>query len=115
MLERLLSDVLDLARVEAGQVTIEAAPFDAAGLTRSVVALCRMQAEENQVAMKVEIEPAAEGRYLGDTVRVRQVLSNLLANAVKFTSEGEVRVRLEVNPDRTVRFTVSDTGSGSIR
>lgn len=45
-------------------------------------------------------------------MRVRQVLSNLLANAVKFTSEGEVRVRLAVNPDGTVRFTVSDTGVG---
>ena len=112
MLERLLSDVLDLAKVEAGQMAIEAAPFDAADLTRSVVALCRTRAEENQVDINVEIDPAAEGHYLGDAVRVRQVLSNLLANAVKFTSRGEVRVRLGVNPGGTLRFTVSDTGVG---
>ncbi|MDI1325716.1 MAG: ATP-binding protein [Brevundimonas sp.] len=112
MLERLLSDVLDLAKVEAGQMTLEVAPFDAGDLTRSVVALCRMRAEEKRVGLAVEIEPAAEGHYLGDTVRVRQVLSNLLSNAVKFTNEGEVRVTLGVNPEGALRFTVADTGVG---
>ncbi|MGZ9114502.1 MAG: ATP-binding protein [Brevundimonas sp.] len=112
MLERLLSDVLDLAKVEAGQMTLEAAPVDAADLTRSVAALCQMRAQEKDVGMAVEIDPAAEGHYLGDTVRVRQVLNNLVSNAVKFTSGGEVRVRLELSPDGALRFTVSDTGVG---
>ena len=112
MLERLLSDILDLAKVEAGQMTLETAPFDAADLTRSVAALCQMRAEEKNVGMQVEIEPAAEGDYLGDTVRVRQVLNNLVSNAVKFTSGGEVRVQLGVTPDGALRFTVSDTGVG---
>ncbi|MFA4894485.1 ATP-binding protein [Brevundimonas sp.] len=112
MLERLLSDVLDLAKVEAGQMTLEAAPFDAGDLTRSVVALCRMRAEEKRIRLEVEIDPAAEGHYLGDSVRVRQVLSNLLSNAVKFTGEGEVRVTLGVNADGALRFTVADTGVG---
>ena len=112
MLERLLSDVLDLAKVEAGQLTLEAAPFDVGDLTRSVVALCRIRAEEKQIGLELEIEPAAEGHYLGDTVRVRQVLNNLLSNAVKFTAEGVVRVRLGLNPDGLLRFEVSDTGVG---
>jgi len=112
MLERLLSDVLDLAKVEAGQMTLESAPFDAADLTRSVAALCQMRAEEKKVGMEVEIDPAAEGHYLGDTVRVRQVLNNLVSNAVKFTSGGEVRIQLALSPDGALRFTVSDTGVG---
>ncbi|RZJ03665.1 MAG: response regulator [Brevundimonas sp.] len=112
MLERLLSDVLDLAKVEAGQMTLEAASFDAADLTRSVAALCQMRAEEKNVGMEVEIDPAAEGHYLGDAVRVRQVLNNLVSNAVKFTSEGEVRIQLGATPDGALRFTVSDTGVG---
>ena len=112
MLERLLSDVLDLAKVEAGQMTLEAAPFSAADLTRSVVALCRMRAEEKHVGMAIEIDPSAEGFYLGDAVRVRQVLNNLVSNAVKFTSGGEVQVRLGVYSGGALRFTVSDTGVG---
>ncbi len=112
MLERLLSDVLDLAKVEAGQMTLEAAPFDLGDLVRSLVALSSLRAEEKRVGLEVEVEPAAEGYYLGDSVRVRQVVSNLLSNAVKFTSEGEVHVRLGLNRDGALHFEVSDTGVG---
>jgi signal transduction histidine kinase/CheY-like chemotaxis protein len=112
LLERLLSDILDLAKVEAGQMVIEAAPFDVAGLTRSVAALSRMRAEEKGVRLRVDTDPEAEGVYLGDTVRVRQVLSNLLSNAVKFTEAGEVRIRLTRDLNGALRFEVSDSGVG---
>ena len=112
MLERLLSDVLDLAKVEAGQMTLEAAPFDAGDLVRGLVALSRMRAEEKRVGLDVEVDPAAEGYYLGDSVRVRQVLNNLVSNAVKFTTEGQVHVRLGLTPEGALRFEVSDTGVG---
>ena len=112
LLERLLSDILDLAKVEAGQMAIEATAFDVVDLTRSVAALSRMRAEEKGIRLVVDTEPEAEGVYLGDTVRVRQVLSNLLSNAVKFTQTGEVRIRLTREVTGALRFEVSDSGVG---
>ncbi|GLS01884.1 hypothetical protein GCM10007859_19020 [Brevundimonas denitrificans] len=112
LLERLLSDILDLAKVEAGQMKMEETAFDVVGLTRSVAALSRMRAEEKGVRLVVETDPEAEGLYLGDAVRVRQVLSNLLSNAVKFTEVGEVRVRLAPDLSGALRFEVSDSGVG---
>ncbi len=65
-LERLLSDVLDLARVEAGQLTIEAAPFHAADLVRAVAALCRLRADEKGLALNTEVDPALERWFVGE-------------------------------------------------
>ncbi len=112
VLERLLSDILDLAKVEAGQMTLEAAPFDVAALVRSVAALTRLHADEKGVRLEVSVHPEAEGLWLGDAVRVRQVLGNLLSNAVKFTTEGVVAVELVRAADGNLRVTVSDTGVG---
>ncbi len=112
LLERLLSDILDLAKVEAGQMMIEETAFDVVALTRSVAALSRIRAEEKGVVLRIDTDPDAEGFYLGDTVRMRQVLSNLLSNAVKFTSAGEVGIRLTRDVNGALRFEVSDSGVG---
>ncbi len=112
VLERLLSDILDLAKVEAGQMTLEEAPFDVADLVRSVAALSRLRADEKGVRLVERIDPAVEGLYVGDAVRLRQVLGNLLSNAVKFTAAGEVRIELRREPDGALRFLVSDSGVG---
>ena len=112
MLERLLSDILDLAKVEAGQLEIEAVPFHAGDLVRNVAALCRPRADEKGLPIVVEIDAAADRAYEGDAVRVRQVLINLVSNAVKFTTAGEVRLALTVGTDDRLRFAVSDTGDG---
>ena len=111
-LERLLSDVLDLARVEAGQLTIEAAPFHAADLVRAVAALCRLRADEKGLALVTEIDPALERWFVGDVVRVRQILTNFTSNAVKFTARGQVALRGEALADGRLRFSVTDTGVG---
>jgi signal transduction histidine kinase/CheY-like chemotaxis protein len=111
-LERLLSDVLDLARVEAGQLTIEAAPFHAADLVRAVAALCRLRADEKGLALNTEIDPALERWFAGDTVRVRQILTNFTSNAVKFTAKGAVTIRGELAAPGRLRFSVVDTGVG---
>ena len=112
MLERLLSDILDLAKVEAGQLEIEAAPFQAGDLVRSVAALCRPKADEKGLPITVEIDPAADRTYLGDAVRVRQVVLNLVSNAVKFTTTGEVRLALKTGAEGQLCFDVADTGEG---
>jgi signal transduction histidine kinase/CheY-like chemotaxis protein len=111
-LERLLSDVLDLARVEAGQLAMESAAFHAGDLMRAVAALCRLRADEKGLALGVEIDPALEGWFLGDAVRVRQILTNLTSNAVKFTESGSVTLRGVAPAPGRLKFEVIDTGVG---
>ena len=112
MLERLLSDILDIAKVEAGRLEIETAPFHAGDLARNAGRLCRAKAEEKGVRLTVAVDPAADRVWLGDAVRVRQVILNLLSNAVKFTDVGDVHLRLELDDAGRLLFTVSDTGVG---
>jgi PAS domain S-box-containing protein len=112
-LERLLSDVLDLARVESGRIELHPEPFHLGEAVRDVARLCRPAAEEKGISLKVELAAEADRAALGDAVRVRQILTNLVSNAVKFTAEGEVR--LIARPDgeaEGVRFEVIDTGVG---
>ncbi len=111
-LERLLSDILDTAKIESGQITIEPAPFHLADVVRETAALWRPKAEGKGVALVIEIPAGAERRVHGDVVRIRQILTNLVSNALKFTAEGEVRLSVEDVADDRVRFTVTDTGVG---
>ena len=110
-LERLLSDILDLARIEAGRIAIEATTFHLGDLIRTTASLARLQADEKGVAMTVAIDPAVDRAFEGDPYRIRQVLLNLLSNAVKFTERGTVSVSAGLRPDG-VRVTVCDTGIG---
>ena len=111
-LERLLSDVLDLARVEAGKLTIETAPFNAAEVVRSVAALSKLRADERGLSLRVRIAAELDDWFLGDAIRVRQILTNLVSNAVKFTESGEVMILAESAPGGRLRFIVADTGVG---
>jgi PAS domain S-box-containing protein len=111
-LERLLSDILDLVRVEAGQVVIENGDFHLGDTARSVAALCGLRAEEKGVALETRVAAAADVRVTGDGARLRQVLINLLSNAVKFTDGGYVTLDVTLDADGRARFSVSDTGIG---
>ena len=111
-LERLLSDILDLARIEAGRVALESTAFNLGELVRSTAALAKLQADDKGIALWVEIAPDVEGRYEGDPHRIRQVLANLLNNAVKFTENGSVTVTAEPLAEGGVRVSVRDTGIG---
>jgi PAS domain S-box-containing protein len=111
-LERLLSDILDLARVEAGQVHVESEAFHLGEAVRSVASLAKLTADEKGISLKVEIAAELEGFFMGDQVRARQVLTNLVSNAVKFTGVGQVDVRVHRVKGEMIRFEVSDTGVG---
>jgi PAS domain S-box-containing protein len=111
-LERLLSDILDLVRIEARQVVIDNQPFDLGDLTRSVSALCALRADEKGVLLETRVHPAAERAVVGDDARLRQVLTNLMSNAVKFTDHGRVTLDVALEADDRVRFSVRDTGIG---
>ncbi|WP_165799213.1 hybrid sensor histidine kinase/response regulator [Caulobacter zeae] len=109
-LEGLLSDVLDLARLEEGALRIVCEPFDLLSLSREVSALHRPRAEAKGLAC-ILVQPEGECWVAGDQMRLRQVLGNLLSNAVKFTHEGSIRLEL-AREGQTWRFTVSDSGIG---
>ncbi|MBX7247620.1 MAG: response regulator [Caulobacteraceae bacterium] len=111
-LERLLSDVLDLARIESGQVNIEVAPFHLGDAVRAAASLSRLRADEKGVAMQVTIDPDVDRIVSGDVVRVRQILTNLVSNAVKFTERGSVRIVASPAGEGRVRLEVIDTGVG---
>jgi signal transduction histidine kinase/ActR/RegA family two-component response regulator len=111
-LERLLSDVLDLAKVEAGQISIEAAPFHAGDLVRAVAELSRARADEKGLSLHTEIAAGLEDWFVGDAVRVRQILGNLVNNAVKFTAAGSVTILAEAPSAGVLRLSVVDTGVG---
>ena len=109
-LEALLSDVLDLARLEEGALRLAAEPFDLAGLAREVGELHRPVAEAKGLTYAVSA-PEGERWVVGAPVRLRQVLGNLLSNAVKFTHAGAVGLEVRTS-DEGWRFTVTDSGIG---
>lgn len=111
-LERLLTDILDLARIEAGHIHIETTTFQLGDLIRSTAALAKLQADEKGVGLGIEIAADVDRPFHGDPYRIRQVLLNLLSNAVKFTERGEVTVLADGLPGGCVRVTVRDTGIG---
>jgi PAS domain S-box-containing protein len=114
-LESLLSDVLDLARIESGRLELKAEDFDLAQSVRDVAALFEPSARAKGLDLVVELSPAADGLYVGDAPRIRQVISNLVSNAVKFTAKGSVRIRVAAAPadvGAALTLSVADTGIG---
>ena len=111
LLEQVLSDILDVSKIEAGQFQLTPAPFDLATLVGGVAELHRASAEAKSLLFRWSIEPGVAGSYLGDAGRISQILNNLLANAVKFTALGEVALNVERTADG-LSFIVSDTGVG---
>jgi PAS domain S-box-containing protein len=114
-LESLLSDVLDLARVESGRLVLAGDPFDLNRCLVDVGALFQPSAEAKSLDLIVEPCAEIEGAFLGDAPRIRQILSNLASNAVKFTPAGEVRLSataLRTPEGVEARISVRDTGIG---
>ena len=107
----ILNDVLDLSKIEAGKLELEEADFDVAALARGAHAAFTAIANRKGLSFSLSIEPAALGVYRGDSTRVRQILYNLVSNALKFTEHGEVRVSVDRDA-AGLRLSVSDTGIG---
>ena len=114
----LINDVLDLSKIEADGVEIEAVPFGPARLARDAAAVVRLGALGRGLALTVDVADGVPDVVVGDPTRVRQVLLNLLSNAVKFTHEGGVAVRVAAAPvpggagGLALRFEVEDSGVG---
>ncbi|MBI1208619.1 MAG: response regulator [Azospirillum sp.] len=112
----ILNEILDLAKMEAGRIDLEPVTFDPATLLSSIVELCRPEARRKTLRMVAEVDPAVPARVVADDGRIRQMLVNLLSNALKFTAQGMVSIRLAGQlqaPDRfQLEAVVSDSGIG---
>jgi signal transduction histidine kinase/ActR/RegA family two-component response regulator len=112
----ILNDILDFSRMEAGKLDLVEEPFELRSSVASVVQTLAVAAHKKSIGLQCEIDSAAPDTFLGDAGRLRQVLLNLVGNAVKFTSQGEVVLRIaagQVAPGQVrLRFTVTDSGIG---
>src|SRR5450631_415083 len=113
----LISDILDLSKVEASQLELERTGFALNDHLEKVTEMVVGRAFEKGLALVCEIAPNVPTDLVGDPTRLRQVLLNLLGNAIKFTQSGEVSLRVEPDADSSIpsalRFTISDTGIGN--
>jgi CheY-like chemotaxis protein len=108
----LIDDILSLARIEAGQLALSPSDFDPGQLATVVVELAQPQALAKNLELALHLDPALPRALRGDAGKLRQVLINLVGNAVKFTAAGVVRVELRCEGSERIAFAVSDTGPG---
>ncbi|MCB9646541.1 MAG: response regulator [Deltaproteobacteria bacterium] len=112
----LINDVLDLARVEAGRLLVEPVDFCLTDLLDSLADMARVRAEEKGLDFHYESGPSGAVAFpsgvRGDQRKIRQILLNLLGNAVKFTDAGQVTLQVAAEPDGLARLSVTDTGPG---
>ena len=112
----IINDILDFSRIEAGKLTIKVQSLEVRACVSQAVSLFRPNAEAKGLELNLEIDPAVPTAILGDPLRIRQILANLISNAIKFTEAGSVRVVVtpEPTPGSGVRlhFAVIDTGIG---
>ncbi|MDX2342511.1 MAG: PAS domain S-box protein [Acidimicrobiia bacterium] len=112
----LINDILDLAKIESGRLSLEAIPFSLRDTVADTVGTMSVRTREQGITLEADIDPELPHGFIGDPGRVRQILFNLIGNAVKFTHVGGVTVRVlstgEESGKYAVRFAVIDTGIG---
>jgi len=116
LLLSLLSDILDLSKIESGKLILEEIAFDIPSTVFDVINLFRPKTEEKKIDLRAYIEPPSLRPVIGDQMRFRQILINLIGNAVKFTSEGSVTTRLNCRYETKgfcdIEISIEDTGIG---
>ncbi len=114
----IINDILDFSKFDAGQLAVEHVAYEPRVAVRSVIAMLEPQAKEKKLDLALEVGPAVPVRGVGDEFRVRQIVTNLVGNAIKFTASGTVSVSLDADPPQgdgaaqRLRLTVADTGIG---
>ncbi|MCA9244562.1 MAG: response regulator [Phycisphaerales bacterium] len=109
----IINDILDLSKIEADKLEVERIPVSPATLISEVVSLMGLRAKERSIELRCELDGAIPAKIHSDPVRLRQILVNLVGNAIKFTSAGEVRICARwPRPAETIEFSVTDTGIG---
>ncbi len=112
----LINSVLDLARMESGRLSLEATAFDLEEVIEKTLETLAVRADEKQLELTIRFAPDIPTALVGDPLRLRQVITNLVGNAIKFTDRGEVAIGVEQDPSSNqpghLKFAVSDTGIG---
>ncbi len=112
----IIDEVLDFSKMEAGKLAFEPIPFDLQVTVKGVVGLLAVRAEEKGIELILRYAPECPQRFMGDPGRIRQVLINLIGNAIKFTEKGHVLISVEnekgTDTNPRVRFSIEDTGIG---
>jgi PAS domain S-box-containing protein len=112
LLNGIVSDVLDLSKIEAGHLQVEQIPYDLHAVVWSTFRTFSPIGQERGLEMSCRVAPDTPREVLGDPVRVRQILSNYLSNALKFTNQGRIHVHLRRRTPAMARIEISDTGIG---
>lgn len=116
ILERQLSDVLDVSKVEAGKLQLEKAPFNLKEVMEELCSFHRHAAELNGLTLSLKTDASCDAYFMLDHIRLRQIIGNLISNSIKFTEQGEITVSVRANKrsgrDYEFLFEVSDTGRG---
>ncbi|MGC1483687.1 MAG: response regulator [Candidatus Acidiferrum sp.] len=111
-----INDILDFSKIEAGKIDLEAIDFNLRDSLESTLKTVALRADEKGLELLCEVAPEVPEVVRGDSSRLRQIIVNLVGNAIKFTDKGEIAVKVEVEakegPDIVCRFTVADTGIG---
>ena len=111
----IINDILDFSKLEAGKMTLAAEPFDLRAAVEDVIALLSLNIQEKGIELMLRYEPSLGARFIGDAGRIRQVVTNLLGNAVKFTDSGHILVSVRGKrrgESADVEIVVEDTGCG---
>lgn len=111
----IINDILDLSKVEAGEAELKPRPFELQSVLDELIAVLNFRAKEKGLLFSVDVAPAIGTCFIGDAARLRQVLMNLINNAIKFTNQGEVSLRITANDSSrpgNLLFCVSDSGIG---
>jgi PAS domain S-box-containing protein len=118
VLERLLNDLLDMSKLDAGKVTLEPAPFDLCAAVVEASQLFEIRADEKKLKFSLDLARDAYGIWVGDKIRIKQIVSNLVSNAIKFTQRGQIQIRLSATGSASgsgldwATLEVEDTGAG---
>lgn len=111
-----INNILDLSKIEAGQLQLARTEFRLSTVVETVIATLTPKSQEKKLALSCHIEPSVPQDFIGDATRLRQVLFNLIYNAIKFTGSGTVRLRCRAKEhtprETTLQFSVTDTGIG---
>lgn len=112
---QIINDILDLSKIEAGMMDFEKSPFAVEDVVRRCTELLMVKALEKNLSLEFEIRPDVPRNIVGDSLKVEQVLINLVANGLKFTATGGVKIMVDVMPEGAenfIRFSVRDSGIG---
>ena len=114
ILMNIINDLLDLSKIEAGKLSLEPAQYDVASMLNDVIQLNMVRIDSKPIEFKVDVDENMPSVLLGDELRIKQILNNLLSNAFKYTAAGEVELKVfaEFNPEATLVINVKDTGQG---